>query len=344
MTGFEGWESTYVTQPTQVGGAPTWGVLLTPDPISGQQFLMETSDGREADGTGADGMYKPYIMINTVDTTPANYSIDYQLATLDNDGFGLVFGYQDNENYFRVGFRDQASGLGFPRGTSVQKVEGGVITQLRAPSLVFVPLTNGTPFEAKVVVTGTSYDVQIASTVGGSFTSILSGTDPALQPGKYGVHSWAQHELSASVPNYGTIVGPITVASTSLNKTTDFANALTGAVPSRRLVMIDQNGETGFETSENVLEDHGNFALDFVNGVIRDDSNGNKNATISAPNLDFIGPAVVVDTPTSATMTDYRYAVRVENRDNDGIGLLFRVASDNSPSIESIGIRKAQQS
>ena len=50
VTGFEGWQDTYVTQPTQVGGAPSWGVLLTPDPISTQRFLMETGDGREADG------------------------------------------------------------------------------------------------------------------------------------------------------------------------------------------------------------------------------------------------------------------------------------------------------
>ena len=332
VTGFQGWQDTYTTQPTQVGGAPSWGVLLTPDPLTGQQFLMETSDGREADSTvAADGKYKPYMLINSVDTTPANYTLTAQLATLDNDGFGLVFGYQDNNNYFRIGFRDQASGLGFPRGTSVQKVVGGVITQLGTPSLSFVPLTNGTPFEAKVVVTGTNYDVQIASTVGGSFTSIFTGTDANLQAGKYGVHSWAQHELSTAVPNYGTIVGPVTVASASLNKTTNFTNVLTGAVPWRRLVMVDQNGETGFSPStENVLEDHGNFMLDFTKGVIRDDSNGNKNATTSAPNVDFIGPAIVVDTPAASTMTDYRYAVRVENRDNDGIGLLFRVASDNS--------------
>jgi hypothetical protein len=330
VTGFEGWQDTYVTQPTQVGGAPSWGVLLTPDPISTQRFLMETGDGREADSVAGDGLYKPYILINSLDTTPANYTVTAQLATLDNDGFGLVFGYQDNNNYFRVGFRDQASGLGFPRGTSVQKVVGGVITQLGIPSLVNVPLTNGTPFETKIVVTGTNYDIQTNTGIGGAFTSIHSGSDASLQPGKYGVHSWAQHELSTAVPNYGTVVGPISIASTTLNKTTNFTNVLTGVVPWRRLVMTDQNGETGFETTENVLEDHGNFMLDFTKGVIRDDSNGNKNATTSAANVDFIGPAIVVDTPAAAAMTDYRYAVRVENRDNDGIGLLFRVAGDNS--------------
>jgi hypothetical protein len=40
ITGFEGWTDTHVPSPTQVGGDPSWGVLLTPFPISGQRFLM----------------------------------------------------------------------------------------------------------------------------------------------------------------------------------------------------------------------------------------------------------------------------------------------------------------
>jgi hypothetical protein len=118
VTGFEGWMSTYVPVPTQVGSAPSWGVLLTPDPLTGERFLIETSDGREGDGVTtamvADGKFKPYLMINTADTTPASYTINYQLATTDDDGFGVVFGYQDNDNYFSVGFRRQTPGnLGF---------------------------------------------------------------------------------------------------------------------------------------------------------------------------------------------------------------------------------------
>ena len=235
--GFQGWQSTYTPQPTQVGGLPSWGILLTPDPTgSNDQFLIETSDGRRADGvttaTVPDGKWLPYNMINTIDTTPANYTLNYQLATRDDDGFGLIFGYQDENNYFKVGFRGQAgSNLGFATGTSVQKVVGGVVTQLGAPTTSFVVPTTGTAFEAKVIVTGNNYDIQTNTAVGGAFTSVLSGSDPGLLPGKYGVHSWAQHELSTAVPNYGTMVKQVSVASASLNKTTNFTNALTGTVP-----------------------------------------------------------------------------------------------------------------
>jgi hypothetical protein len=325
VTGFEGWMSTYVTAPTQVGQAPSWGVLLTPDPLSGQMFLFEASDGREADAVTTammgDGKYKPYLMINTADTTPANYTVNYQLATMDNDGFGVVFGYQDNNNYFRVGFREQADGnLGFEEGTSVQKVVNGVITNLANSQAGFIPSSSGTPFDAKVVVNGTNWDIQVNN------VSVLSGTDPDLKPGKYGVHSWAQREVDTAVSaQYGTIVGPISVSSATLNKTTNFANAVS-PVAWRRLVMINSFGENPIAQGD----DHGNFAQDFTNGTIRDDSNGNANASASAPNTDFVGPAIVVNSPSAAAMTNYRFTTRVENRDNDGIGVLFRVADDDT--------------
>ncbi|HEY3393385.1 MAG TPA: hypothetical protein VGK58_11810, partial [Lacipirellulaceae bacterium] len=324
ITGFEGWTNTHTPSPTQIGGDPSWGVLLTPDPLSGQRFLIETSDGREADGVTtagiADGQYKPYMLINTADTTPANYTINYNLATYDDDGFGVVFGYQNNNNYFRAGFRRQTLGnLGFQEGTSVQKVVDGVITQLANTTTGFVPNFDGVPFDAKVVVNGTNWDIQVNN------VSILSGSDPDLAPGRYGVHSWAQHEQSTAVPNYGTIVGPISVTSSTLNKTTNFANAVS-SIPWRRLNMTDAFGASGIVQ----LEDHGNFAQDFTNGTIRDDSNGFANATAGAPNTDFIGPAIVVDSPGSAAMTNYRFTTRLENRDNDGMGLLFRVADDNT--------------
>ncbi len=190
ITGFEGWTDTHVPSPTQVGGNPSWGVLLTPDPISGQRFLIETSDGREADGVTtagiADGQYKPYMLINTADTTPANYTINYQLATYDDDGFGVVFGYQDNNNYFRAGFRNQTPGnLGFQDGTSVQKVVDGVITPLANTTTGFKPLFDGAPFDAKVVVNGTNWDIQVNN------VSILNGSDPDLCPG-----------VTASIPGH----------------------------------------------------------------------------------------------------------------------------------------------
>ena len=53
------------------------------------------------------------------------------MLTDDNDGLGIIFGYKDNQNYFRAGFRvENPATYGFPTGISVQKVVNGTITPL----------------------------------------------------------------------------------------------------------------------------------------------------------------------------------------------------------------------
>jgi hypothetical protein len=47
-------------------------------------------------------------------------------------------------------------------------------------------------------------------------------------------------------------------------------------------------------------------------------------------NPDFIGPAVVVNEPGSASFKDYDMRVRIGTTDNDGLGVLVRVQDDNN--------------
>ena len=177
VTGFEGWQDTYVSQPTQVGGAPSWGVLLTPDPISTQRFLMETGDGREADGVAGDGQLQALHFDQLAGYDTGELHDQLSVGHARQRWFWPCLWLSRQPQLFSS--RIPRSGHRFRLSTrhSVQKVVGGVITQLGTPSLVNVPLINGTPFEAKVVVTGTSYDIQTNTSVGGTFTSILSGSD-----------------------------------------------------------------------------------------------------------------------------------------------------------------------
>ena len=310
--GFEGWTDTFSGTPAVAPG-PNWGVLLG----FGQQ-LSESSDGRAADGTGYNtGDYTPFLMVNTQVTSPATYDLGARLAAYDNDGFGIVFGYQDNNNYFRVGFRQQANGnLGFPVGASVQKVVGGAITQLGWNNAA-IPAIDGTPFDVNVSVNGASWSVSMNG------SQVLSGTDAALQPGRYGIHSWGQRATAAADPKVGVLVDSIGITSSSVNHTTDFSSAVPTAW--RPLVMRNANGALGTGG-----DDKGNFRQDFRNGTIQDDSNGYEWATTTAPNVDFISPAVVVNEPGSASWSDYQMKVRIQNGDNDGAGLLVRVADDDS--------------
>ncbi|WP_442482228.1 PEP-CTERM sorting domain-containing protein [Aeoliella sp. SH292] len=316
VTGFEGWTDTF-TGPPESGAAPNWGVLLT-----GPRTLIESSDGIADSGTTtsgvANGAYTPYIMVNSTDTTPATYVLSSQLGTYDDDGFGLVFGYQDNLNYFRVGFRNQTnSNLGFGVGTSVQKVVNGTITQLATNPAATFPDATGVLSNVEVDVDGTNWAVRLNG------APILNGTDADLAPGKYGVHSWAQREAGAGDRYWGTSVESVSVASTTLNKTTTFSDAITNNW--RFMTMTNAAGAQGVS-----VDDFGNFRQDFRNGTITDDSNGFTYATTSAPNVDFIGPAVVIDEPGSTSWSDYRMTTRVQNGDDDGVGVVFRVANDNT--------------
>jgi hypothetical protein len=126
IEGYNGWMSTF--EGGQVaGGDANWGIRL----LDGTE-LIEDSDGRQADGSDDDCQYEPYILVNTGVDPGDEYTIEARLATSDDDGLGIVFGYQDQDNYFCLGLRAQAANYGFPTGVSLRKVVGGVRTCLES--------------------------------------------------------------------------------------------------------------------------------------------------------------------------------------------------------------------
>ena len=142
------------------------------------------------------GVYESDLLIQNNFMAPANYELSAMMRTNDDDIFGLVWNYQDPNNYFRVGIRTQAAGtFGGTQGVAVQKVVNGVLTQL-VPSVVgpgaATPVTqdminNRTPIDMRVAVNGSNYEVFFNN------TSIAAGSDPALAAGrKIGFQSWAQ--------------------------------------------------------------------------------------------------------------------------------------------------------
>jgi hypothetical protein len=186
-------------------------------------------------------------------------------------------------------------------------------------------INNRTPFDLKVAVNGTSWDVLFNN------TSIVSGNDPDLVSGrKVGILSWAQLSDTDETPDppyWGTEVENLKVmqgANTLYNET--FA---TRSVAFRQLVMTNSAGVSGLSATQN-KDLLGNFGLSIDHPWVYQQNNGFVNATATAPNTDFIGPAVVVDEPGAASMTDYQMQVRLGASDNDGFGVLVRAADDNN--------------
>src|SRR5688572_16206780 len=165
------------------------------------------------------GTYEPDVLVQQNFTAPGTYDLAARMYTNDDDIVGLVWNYQDPQNYFRVGIRTQPAGtFGGTQGLAVQKIVGGVLTQI-SPAVIgpgaATPITqaminNRTPFELKVAVDGSNYQVSFDG------TPIVSGSDADLAAGrKVGVQSWAQVSDTDETPDppfWGTEVERISVS------------------------------------------------------------------------------------------------------------------------------------
>ena len=272
------------------------------------------------------GVHEPDVLIQNEFTAPATYDLSATMRTNDDDLLGLVWNYQDPDNYFRVGIRQQAGGsFGATEGLAVQKIVNGVVTQLSPSTPIAGPaaidqsmIDNRTPFDLRVAVDGSNYEVFFND------VSLASGSDADLAAGrKIGVQSWAQQaDASAVTPFWGTEVEEISV--------TEGANVLYSEtfaarpVAWRKVVMTNAAGVSTLTTASR--EDIGNFGLDINDPWILQHSNGFENATFGK--VDFIGPAIVVDEPGSNAFSNYQMRTRLATTDNDGIGVLLRVQDD----------------
>src|SRR4029453_9275635 len=90
--------------------------------------LMDTNNANPpVTGGGTNtGLYEPDVLVADNFMAPATYAVPGRMRTNDDDLLGLVWNYQDPDNYFRVGIRQQpASGnFGGTEGVSVQKIVG----------------------------------------------------------------------------------------------------------------------------------------------------------------------------------------------------------------------------
>ncbi len=344
ITSYDGWTDTfdYNLDPC-AWGDPTWGILLSEDTGAGG-WLIESSDGAEANGTGGDGKYVPYMLVNS-DTTPAVYTLSATMATYDDDGFGVVFGYQDNDNYFRVGFRSQGGSQSFGffnPGISVQKVVGGVISQSDTTSSVPFSVsgpTNPTPINVTVDVHETGLgDPEFDVKVGGTTYLTVDATD--LQPGSYGVMSWRQMFVDATPsasPHLGTALQQMQV---SVGGEVTQSHQFTGPWPVsfKNIVMTRSDGEQALKYPDPSNPEgvpypstDGSFRLNFNHGRIIEQSNTYRLAVDNYPtlfNTDFIGPAIMVDEAGSQDFENYEMRVRMSDGDDDGVGVLVRVQQD----------------
>lgn len=350
ISSYENWvdplPSPFLTAPAGVDPAPVlgrggnWRISLH------NPTLMETSDlippGNNPAAGNNNGSFVPSLLIQDAFVTPSTYDLNARLYSSDDDGFGVVFGYQDTDNYFRVLLRGQDNGnLGATTGLSIQKVVGGVATQINPNGTgegfrlygdppVFTPFDTRALQDVAVSVAGNDYEVFVAGA--NDDNAIWSGSDTDLQAGKVGVFSWAQRNRTGNQPHWGTELESISVSDDS---GVLYNGAFTNIpVQWRPLYMANSNGARTNDPPSTptviIGDDRGNFGLDLNNPWILQQTNGYEWATPDAPKVDFIGPAVVVDEPGSENFADYEMNVRLGAVDDDGIGVLVRVQDDDN--------------
>ncbi|WP_425396548.1 hypothetical protein [Aeoliella sp.] len=328
--GYNNWIDTFTSTPV-INGPPGWRYHFE------NGTLMEPSDGRAGDGSTNAGDYTPYILLQDGFVSPETYDVDARFYTSDNDGLGVVFGWQDINNYHRLSLRHQENGnLGFTRGVSVQRVTNGVVTQISPDGTgvgnTSVPtagmINNREPLDVILSVDGNNWSVTAPGF--NNDNPLISGTDPQLGAGKLGVLSWAQRrrDNDPQRPAWGTELDYLTVSDSTGSPlfVEEFDNV--SPVAWRPLQMNDSFGNRLDQDPDK--ESLGNLGLQFTTGTINDSSNGFGYATTAAPNIDFLTPSIVVDEPGSEGFTDYEMRVRMQNDDDDGIGTLLRVQDDDT--------------
>ncbi|MGD9128546.1 MAG: dockerin type I domain-containing protein [Planctomycetia bacterium] len=331
MDSYDGWvnmfDGQFPTDPDERVGfhplQPTWGVLLTDD------YMIENSNGSIGsllDGGGAviQDTFEGFNMINTttpIASMPTYYDLSVTMSYHDNDGQGVIFGYQDEDNFFRASLRKQPTSNGnFEEGISLQKFVSGVCTEIAVPVSPELLPAYGTDFTLGVSVTEFLEIPKIM--VSFDSTPVIEISDSDLLPGQYGVFSWAQSA------DWGTNIKQVELTSTTINNTHTFTD--TGAVTWTNYMMANSAGVTiGDEGVYTHPQTVSNYRLDFENGTIIQDADNYVTPTTGFERIDFLAPAAVVDDPDSVNWDDYTLQVRMANQDNDGIGLMVRV-QDNS--------------
>lgn len=108
--------------------------------------------------------------------TDMNMTVD--LRASDDDQMGLMFRYQDKDNYYRVRF------AGTRNFRKLDKFVGGVWTELDADNLTDGGLTQNNWHNVSVVVIGNQIDIYLNG------VKVLNATDSSLTNGSIALYSW----------------------------------------------------------------------------------------------------------------------------------------------------------
>ncbi|MBN2505691.1 MAG: hypothetical protein JXQ71_03245 [Verrucomicrobia bacterium] len=281
------------------------------------------------DGATASPSATAVMLVNDA-VAPDPFTFQARLTAGDDDGFGLVFGYEDEINFYRVTFDRQVNATraagGYPGvGWKVDRKVDDVTTTLfgsgsAGGAILFTNVSNR-PFDVTIdVAAGNVFSLTVVDDPAGAATVhplVVSQPLPGPAGGRVGLTVWG---MSGSVPR-GCRFANLTLSPVALvnNPPADTLTAWTPVVPPRASGPAVLNGP-GQGLWALALGPNGAY------GTLNETSDcfdGND----AAGRLDFAAPTLVAG---EDYWTDYVVRARIIPGDDDGHGMLLRYLNDSN--------------
>ena len=319
-------------------GLPGWTVVQPPGvyregPLRweydvGERAFFERSNIYTDLGGGSSSATAPMLINGAWAGAPFTYRA--RLTAGDDDGFGLVFGYRNESNFYRVVFAQQPR-TNFPRrGWSIDRKVNGVHQVLFGSLSSFVP-TLGQPFAVVVDVDGQQrLTLDVVDDPAGAATVrrlVDQQTLPAPADGQVGMFAWGMGggdppgfriqdvELEPGGLHGGEwSQGWEAVVPTRANGSAELANWTGGVGRALWTVKWVPRGQRG---------------------ALTESSRSGAGWDMSG-NVDFTGPTLVAG---DVGWSNYVVAARITPIDYLGFGLLLRY--QNSSNFYRVGLRAA---
>jgi hypothetical protein len=288
------------------------------DIVSGA--FAENSNLYTDSATHSPSAIAPMLINDTV--TGRNFTYSARLVAGDDDGFGLIFGYLNEDNFYRVTFARQARAGGFPwTGWSVDRKVNGVTANLfgaGTPSYVqtFVN-TAARPFDVTVSVNNAGeLTLGVVDNPTGTPVNyaLVSGQPlPGWSGGKVGLFTWG---MAGGTPS-GFRISSLSLSPAPLSGNPNALTNWTPVVPPRANGSTVLTGGQGVPAWGLAVRETGSYGRLFESG---DCYAGND----AAGQVDFTGPTLVAGDPA---WSNYVVVARITPRDDDAHGLLLRYAN-----------------
>ncbi len=270
----------------------------------------------------------PMLINDTL--TALNFTYTARLTAGDDDGFGLIFGYQNETNFYRVTFARQARTGGFPwTGWNVdRKVNGDTVNLFGAGTPGHVASfinTASRPFDVTISVdTSSRLTLAVVDNPTGvptTYPLVTSQALPGPANGQVGVFTWG---MSGGTPG-GFRIQALNLIPASLAGNPDPVTDWTAVIPPRA------SGSTTLSSGQPAWS----LAIGPAGAYGALSESGDCYAGNDATGqLDFTGPTLVAG---SEAWTDYTFAARITPHDDDGHGILLRYK--NSTNFYRIALR-----